>query len=270
MPRQRLEIGRRGFGPQIGDVVHEARQLVGWSQEELATRAKTSQATIWRIETDSGTHLDLLVLERVLSALGIRATLDLDARHLADRRHQLDGVHARVNGFAGRWLARLGWLTATEAPIGDGAPRGWIDLLGFRPADGSLLVGETKTEILDLGALQRTVAFYTREAPTVARTLGWIPRCVAVIVVALDTHAVAHRIADSRDAFKLAFPARVEATAAWLRDPVSPAPNGWTLAVADPASRARAWLHPSAITSRRLPTYLDYRDAAIRLGRPRG
>lgn len=265
MPREQVHLGQRGFGPRIADVVREARRLIGWSQQELAERAHTSQATVWRIETASGSHLDLLVVERVLAALGIRATLDLDARHLADRQRQHDGVHARVNGAFGRWLERRGWLLASEVLIGEGVPRGWIDTLAFRPSDRSLLVEETKTEILDLGELQRSVAFYEREASGVARRLGWVPRRVAVLVVVLDTEAVAGRIADTRDAFRRAFPAPVATAAAWLGDPACPAPVGWTLAAVDPASRSVEWLRPTSLTSRRHAAYADYRDAARRL-----
>lgn len=262
---EQLQLGRRGFGPGIADVVRDARRLIGWSQKELAYRAKTSQATVWRIEANSGSHLDLLVVERVLAALGIRATLALDARHLADRRRQLDGVHARLNGFVARWLERAGWLVLSEVLIGDAEPRGWIDTLAFRPCDRSLLVEETKTEILDLGALQRSVSFYAHEAPSIARKLGWNPRRVAALVVALDTEAVAQRARDARDAFRLAFPVSVDATLAWLHNPSSSAPTGWALAMADPAGRSRSWLAPSPIHSRRHSTYVDYRDAARHL-----
>ena len=95
----------------------------------------TSHTTIWRIERGAAGHLDLAAVERVLTALGIRATLQLDARHLGDRRRQHDAVHARLTGYVARRLERSGWVTRTEVPIGGGQPRGWIDLLAFREAD---------------------------------------------------------------------------------------------------------------------------------------
>ena len=60
MSNQYLELGRRGFMPQLADVVSEARRLIGWSQRELAHRAQTSQATIWRMERGRSERLDLL------------------------------------------------------------------------------------------------------------------------------------------------------------------------------------------------------------------
>ena len=191
------------------------------------------------------------MVERVLTALGIRAALDLDARHLDDRRRQRDAVHARVTGAVARHLERDGWLTATEVPLGDGVPRGWIDLLAYRPTDRALLVEESKTEILDLGALQRSLSFYEREAWRAAQRLGWQPTKASVLCAVLDTDAVARRLVDNRDIVSRAFPASVAAMAAWLRDPSAPAPEGWTLGMVDPAVRGRSWLRPPPLSGRR-------------------
>ena len=86
-------------------------------------------------------------------------------------------VHAQVNGTVARRLERCGWRTATEVlDRRRTTPRGWIDLLAFREADRALLVEETKTDIPDMGGLQRSVAFYERTALSAARRLGWRPR----------------------------------------------------------------------------------------------
>jgi transcriptional regulator with XRE-family HTH domain len=270
MPDQTIDLGRRGFAPLIADVVREARLLIGLSQRELARRADTSQATIWRIEGGRADHLDLLVVERVLRVLGIRATLTLDARHLADRRRQLDAVHARLVGYVARRLERVGWLTAAEVPLGDGTPRGWIDLMAFRETDATLLVDETKTEIPDLGALGRSLAFYEREAWSAARSRGWQPRRAVVLVTALDSVAIARRLSDNRELVGRMFPALVDGVARWLADPRCESPRGWALGTVDPASRADAWVRPTTLGSRRrAPAYEDYADAAARLRRRR-
>lgn len=258
----------RGFVEAIAAVVGDARRLIGWSQRELADRARTSQTTICRIERGRTPTLDLLVVERVLVALGARASLRIDARHLADRRRQRDAVHARLTGFVARRLERTGWSTATEVPLGDGAPRGWIDLLGYRAADRALLVEETKTDIPDFGELQRSLAFYERMAWAAARALGWRPVRVSVLVVLLDTQAIAGRLVDNRDLATRAFPAAASDTARWLASPNASPPRGWTIGVADPAVRGAAWLRPSALVQRRrVAAYRDYAEAAARLRR---
>jgi ribosome-binding protein aMBF1 (putative translation factor) len=265
MQDPRLALGR-GFAGTIADVVREARRLVGWSQRELAIRARTSQTMISRIERASVSTLDALVVERVLAALGIRAALDLDARHLEDRRRQRDAVHARLTGAVARYLEREGWRTATEVPLGDGAPRGWIDLLAFRATDRALLVEESKTEILDLGALQRSLAFYEREAWRAARQLGWRPALAVVLCAVLDTDAVARRVVENRDIVSRAFPGSVPVAAAWLRDPAAAMPGGWVLGMVDPAVRGRSWLRSTPLAGRRRAhAYGHYAEAAARL-----
>ena len=268
MPDTTIDFGRRGFAAHLADVVRDARILIGWSQRELAQRTGMSQTMIWRLESGHAEHLDLLFVERVLQALGIRASLSLDARHLADRRRQLDVVHAMLVGYVARRMERAGWQTAIEVPLGDGVPRGWIDLLAFREADATLLVDETKTEIPDLGALGRSVAFYEREAWAAARSRGWVPRRVAVLVTALDSAAISGRLADNRELAGRMFPAPVDGVAAWLADPGYEPPKGWALGAVDPAARGTVWLRPTTLSSRRrTPAYADYADAAGRLRR---
>jgi transcriptional regulator with XRE-family HTH domain len=268
MPDRLLFLDDAGFRGTVAGLVRETRELVGWSQRELADRTGTSHTAIWRIETAQSGPLDLAVVERVLASLGLRPSLGIDERHLADRRRQRDGVHGVLNGFLARRLDRLGgWVPpATEVQVGADVPRGWIDLLAFRPVDRALLVDETKTDIPDMGALQRSVAFYEREAPRVAAALGWRPVRTVVMVLGLDSRAFGRRLADNRDLVTAAFPGDVGRMAEWLADPAASRPRGWTLAVADPAFRGEHWLRPTTLGPRRRPpAYEDYADAARRL-----
>lgn len=261
-----IDLTRSRLGTEVGRVVRDARRLIGWSQRDLATRAGASQAAIWRLETDQPGRIDLTLVEGVMEALGLRATIGIEGRHLDDRRRQRDGVHAVVNGFTARRLDRLGWATATEVQIGDQHPRGWIDLLAFRPADRALVVEEAKTEIPDMGGLQRSLSFYAREARAVAAGFGWPARSVTVLVVGLDSEAMVRRFADNRAIVEQAFPGSVPVMAAWLADPGAPAPHGWTFALVDPTVRGEAWLRPAMLgTRRRPPAFRDYADAAGRL-----
>jgi transcriptional regulator with XRE-family HTH domain len=266
MTTSSIDLTRAAIGPWLADRIRTARTLMGMSQDHLAARARTSQATIWRIESGHADHLDLKVVERVFAVLGLKATVSISDRHLDDRRRQSDGVHARISGCGASHLGDLAWLTALEVRIGDDVPRGWIDLLGFRAIDRALLVDETKADLPDMGALQRSLAFYEREAPYVARRLGWTPRSVTVMVLALDSDQMASRLRDNRGIVKHSFPGVVADLDAWLRDPARPQPCGWTIAMVDPASRSDHWLRPPVLgTSRRGPAYRDYADAARRL-----
>jgi transcriptional regulator with XRE-family HTH domain len=267
MEQQSIDLTSPTMAAGLGAILRNARVLVGWSQEELADRASSSQAAVSRLETGRAGPLDMSVLGRLFGALGLDARMVVEGRHLLDRVRQNDGVHAKVLGCAGRRLVGWDWLPAGEVLIGGERPRGWIDLLAFRAADRALLVNETKTDIPDFGAMQRSVAFYEREARAVAGGLGWGPRTVNVLVIALDSATIARRLADNRDLVQLAFPTPVPEMMAWLRDPSANRPRGWCLATCDPATRKAAWLRPTTLGSRRTPpVYANYADAAARLG----
>ena len=261
-----IDLTRSRLGSELGRVIRDARRLIGWSQRDLATRVGASQAAIWRLETGQPGRVDLALVEHVLEALGMRGSIGIDGRHLEDRRRQRDGLHAVMNGFSARRLDRLGSSTATEVQIGDQHPRGWIDLMAFRAEDRALVIEEVKTDIPDMGGLQRSLSFYAREARSVAAGLGWQARSVVVLVVGLDSEAMARRLADNRAIIDQAFPGSVPVMAAWLADAGAPEPRGWTLAVVDPTVRGDAWLRPTTLGARRRPpAYRDYADAAGRL-----
>jgi transcriptional regulator with XRE-family HTH domain len=259
-----------GLVVSIGRLIRRSRLFAGWSQRALAVKAGTSQATVWRIETGQPEPVDLAVVERLLDALGLRVSLQIDDRAYGDRERQRDGVHAALNGAVARWLRRQGWTPATEVQVGVPAPRGWIDVLAWRAADRSLLVEETKADLPDLGALQRRLALYVRESREVAGHLGWRPVRVAALVVGLDSESLGDRLRTNRDLLAEAFPEPIDQMAAWIRDPAARPPRSWCIALADPRSRGEPWLRaiPGG-TRRRSAAYRDYRDAAERLVRPR-
>jgi transcriptional regulator with XRE-family HTH domain len=266
MDQQTIDLASPQAPANIAAIVRNARRLVGWSQAELARRAKSSQSVISRLELGLATEINVLVLNRIFDALGLSARMVLEGRHLRDRERQADGVHAKVNGFGARHMVERSWRTRSEVMIGDDRPRGWIDLLGYREEDRALLVEESKADLPDFGALQRSLAYYEREAPAVARRLGWDPLTVNVLVIALDSVAIARRLADNRDLVNLAFPASISDVLAWLADPAAPRPRGWAFGTCDPASRRSPWLRPTTLGSRRAPpAYANYADAASRL-----
>ncbi len=262
----RLPFEPHGLSAAVAALVREARVAIGWTQDELADRVGTSQTKIWRIERGDPGALDVPTIERVLGALGLRPTLEIEGRHLADRRAQRDAVHARmIAAIAGR-LRRWGWDVRTEVPIGVDPPRGWIDLMAHRSADRAVTTIEVKSDIPDAGGLLRQVSWYERETPMVARSLGWQPERVAIAVVCLDSARVAARIAENRQILKSAFPADPRDVDAWLRDPGRPMPAGWSIGVTDLAARRGPALRLSALDGRaHRPVYRDYADAASRV-----
>lgn len=159
---------------------------------------------------------------------------------------------------------------ATEVEVGGDRSRGWIDILAWHESTGVLLVIEVKTEINDLGSVQRTLSWYRREAWAAARRLGWRPGSVVASVLLLATDANDARVAANRGTFASEFPGRardlmrvVEGASDAL------ATGGFAAAMVDPRSRQRSWLRPLRIDGRRSPApYVDYADFMRRRRRP--
>ena len=149
-----------------------------------------------------------------------------------------------------------------EVEVVSGRSHGWIDLLSFDPATGTLLVIEIKTTLDDFGALERQLSWYERMAPGSARDIGWRPRRSVSIVLALARDEVERLALAYRDVLAVAFPVRAGAIASLIADPASPMP-GRGLALIDPRSRRRDRLLRTSLEGRRsrLP-YRGYADAA--------
>ncbi|MEO5965745.1 MAG: helix-turn-helix domain-containing protein [Candidatus Limnocylindrales bacterium] len=248
-----------GMAAAVGRIVRDARVLAGYSQDQLAQRAGVTQARVSRLERGRSADPDLGVVTRILAALGFHGSVEISDRHLDDRRQQRDPVHAWILGHVARRLARAGWRVETEVPIGPGPPRGWIDVLAIRNDDG--LIGEIKGDIPDIGGLQRQVGFYRSTAAVAFAGLGWRPRRIGTLVVALDSATVHGQIAANRHVLAVAFPGVPGAMSRWIRDGGAPPPA--TLVLTDPRSRRDEWLLRTPLSGRRsAPATGDYAEAA--------
>jgi hypothetical protein len=123
-----------------------------------------------------------------------------------------------------------------------------------------MLVIEIKTEIRDLGAIERTLGWYEREAWTAGRRLGWRPIQVTGCLLLLATEMNDARIKDNQAALTAGFPVRASELQRILANEVPP----WkarAIALIDPRSRRRDWLRPSRLDGRSTPApYVDYAD----------
>ncbi len=268
-PLHRLPLRPGQLTGQLADLVRTARTQIGWTQDELADRAHTSQTKIWRMEHAQAGALDLETLDRVLTELGFRVLLEVDGRHLVARTEQRDLVHAALLGVLASRLRRAGWEVATEVPTGASAPTGWLDLLAFRRADSALALGEVKTALPDIGGLQRQIAFYQREAAWAARRQGWLRESLTTLVACLDSADVATSLVANKLVLAPAFPGDPRALESWLRAPGASRPIGPTLCAVDLAPRRhRLDLRLTALSGRRSPpAYAGYAEAAAWLGR---
>lgn len=262
-----MELNGGLLGRAIARAIRMARTECGWPQEELAQRLQTNQTKIWRLESGDAKYVDVELAGRALTLLGVRVRFDTGTLGLAGRREQRDVVHAACASWVMRRLTRAGFIVRLEVEVGKDRYRGWIDLLAYRPSDGALLIVEIKTEIRDVGAIQRTVSWYQREAWAAARTFGWVPNQSTIALVLLESVENDARVAANRSALRLMFPASAGDLASWIEGETDEVPRGF-IAMVDPRSRRRSWLLATRSDGRRTPApYADYRDAAQRLSR---
>jgi transcriptional regulator with XRE-family HTH domain len=245
----------------VGRAIAEARTRARWTQRELQRRSGVSQPEICRIERGRSPSLRLETLDRLLTVLGVRYRLDFDLP--GTPLLQRDFVHAWALGSLRRRLGRMGFVVPGEVEIGGDRSRGWIDTLAFRPADRLLAVGEFKSDLIDIGGLERQVGWYEREAAIAAARRGWRPRRVITIAFLLATQANDVRVRGNVRILGEAFPGRANELEAVLAgaDPI----NRRYLVTIDPASRSPKWVQPTSIERpRRMSPYRDYADAARR------
>jgi transcriptional regulator with XRE-family HTH domain len=234
---------------------------LGWTQQELADRANTSQAMVSAIENGRVKDLTFSRAERLLAAMGASLATTIEAPFLGDRQRQREPVHARSSTHVASRLRRAGWHVATEVEVGGDRSRGWIDVLAFHPVTRWLLVIEIKTEIHDLGQIERSLGWYEREAWLAARRLGWHPGRTIGCLLLLATAANDARVAANRESFAAGFPVRARDLADVVEGRGEPSSSGRAVAMIDPLSKRAAWLRPLRLDGRRSAApYADYAD----------
>lgn len=234
------------------------RTGLGWSQAELARRAGTSQPMVSAVERCKVGDVTFERAWRLLNAMGSRVSLSIDPPYLGDLARQRDAAHARCTSHVGRRLEGAGWVVAREVEVGGDRSRGWIDILAYHPTTGLMLVIEVKTELHDLGQIERTLGWYEREAWASGRRLGWQPRRVVGTLLLLATEANDDRLRSNRDALDAGFPLRATELSDLVKGEER-GPIGRGLAMIDPSSKRQMWLRPSRIDGRRSAApYGDY------------
>jgi hypothetical protein len=141
---------------------------------------------------------------------------------------------------------------------------GWagaIDLLAYHPMAQVLIVIEVKTEIHDLGYLDRQLGRYERRSWAIAHELGWRPRAVTVALLILWTAQNDRRLVADRAWFAGRFKLRARDLARLIEDPEHvPDRGARALAMVDPRSRRARWTIATRLDGRY--TRAPYADRA--------
>ena len=240
----------------------DTRVMLDITQAELAAAVGVSRAHIASIESGrANPSLDLAWA--IADRLGIDLQLAASAPLVVDRRRS-DLVHARCAGYVERRMHGSGWLVAREVEVMLGRSHGWIDLLAFHPTSRLLVIVEIKTRIVDIGAVERQIAWYEREALDVARRLGWRPRRTSAWLLLLASDEVEAALSIHRELLRRSFPDRAPVMRRIAANQSATAAKRG-LALIDPTSRRRDWLIAARSDGRRsLSPFTDYADAARR------
>jgi transcriptional regulator with XRE-family HTH domain len=241
----------------------EARTALDITQRELAEAVGVSRGYVAMLEGGRA-NPSLALVERFGEALGVDFHLVGRPPVIIGRDGQRDLVHAWCSSYSDRRLRRASLSVAREVEVVHGRSHGWIDLLAFDHRSNTLILIELKTRLDDLGAIERQLGWYEREAFRVAGTLGWQPRRMNTWLLFLASEEVDRAVRANRDLLATAFPMRARDMLMSLRD--TSASIGRGLAMIDPTSRRRDWLIRTRVDGRRTAAqFRDYADAAARI-----
>lgn len=201
----------------LGRLFRMTRFRRGWTQLELAQRARMSASAISRIESGLGHRYRLEVVQRHGDALGLRVEMHVSGRG-GETARLLDDEHAVIVEHVARMLRNAGWLVEAEASFSVYGERGRLDLLAFLAATGTLLVIEVKTEIADLQDLFGSLSVKRRLSPGIAAERGWTVRSVGVLlaVAAVERN---RRVISSHSTQFAGFERHAARVGTWIRRP---------------------------------------------------
>jgi transcriptional regulator with XRE-family HTH domain len=205
---------------RIGAALRSVRRRKGWSQEELARKARVSQPRVSRIERGHIGSMRLDDVRRVAAALDIR--IDVYARWRAgDLDRLLNARHSELHELVARWFADElpEWVLSPEVSFSIYGERGVIDILAWHERSGSLLVIELKTAIADVNELLGTMDRKKRLAAQVASERGWQPKTVSTWLIVADTRTNRRRLDAHTAVIRNAMPDGTWAIRRWLRRP---------------------------------------------------
>jgi len=192
----------------------------GWRQQDLATACSLSRGTISRIERGHLQELSIGSVRRVCHELEIRVEL-LPRSRLGAGDRLANARHAALAEFVVAWLGKLdGWTVRPEVSFAFYADRGIVDVMGWHPARGAVLIIELKTEIVDVGELLGTLDRKRRVARQIAEQLGWRATQVGVCLLVADSMTNRRRVDSHAATLRAAFPSDGRTLRRWLREPV--------------------------------------------------
>jgi transcriptional regulator with XRE-family HTH domain len=206
------------FDDRVGAILRAVRIRRGLRQVDVAYLAFVSAMTVSRIERGRFESLSVGAIRRVARALDVRMDFSPWSRH-GDLHRFATAEHAALVEAVVRGLMELGWEARAEVSFSHAGERGFIDLLAWHGATGTLLVIEVKTEIVDVGETLGTFDRKRRLAAPIAGGMGWKPRVVAAALIVEETTTNRRRIAQHSATIRSQLPEDGRRMRAFMRHP---------------------------------------------------
>jgi transcriptional regulator with XRE-family HTH domain len=203
----------------FGLAIRALRRRLRWTQEDLADRARVSQAAVSRAERGDAGAMTIRTLERIAEALGARASVRL-FWHGEELDRLLDAAHAGLVEQVVAILRASGWEVVPEATFNIYGERGSVDVLAFHPLFGALLIVEVKSAVPDMQAMLAGIDRKGRLGPSLAKGRGWHVRSVSRLLILPDDRTARRRLSDHTATVAEALPLRTAAVRRWLAKPV--------------------------------------------------
>ena len=203
----------------FGNAIRALRRRSGWTQRQLADRARISQTSVSRAERGLARDLTLRTVERIAEALGARASLRIYWQgESLDRL--LDAAHAGLVDQVIQVLVAEGWEVFPEVTFAIRGERGSIDVLAFHPGFGAMLLIEVKSVVPDMQAMLAGIDRKVRLAPDIAAGRGWKVRSISRLLVLGEDRTSRRRLAQHAATIDRVMPLRSRAMRRWLRRPI--------------------------------------------------
>ena len=204
---------------RVGKALRAIRLRRGWTQGDLARRARVPRGAISRAERGHLASLNFEAVEKLARTLD--AQLDVRLRWRGEELDRLlNAGHSAMHEHLAKTFAAVPeWVIAPEVSFAIWGERGVIDILAFHRPTRRLLVIELKTAIVDIQDLIGTLDCKRRLARQVARDRGWDPLGVSIWLVVADTRTNHRRVAAHRTVLGTVFREDGTRMRAWLHSP---------------------------------------------------
>jgi transcriptional regulator with XRE-family HTH domain len=210
---------------RLGAIARAVRRRQGLRQSDLAAAAGVDRSTISLLESGGADRLTIVMIRRCVEPLGMRVDVRASWRG-PELDRLLDEDHAALEAGWARRLGRWRWETWPEVSFSRYGERGRIDLVGWQPASGVLLIIECKTVLGDAQATLGALDAKTRLARFVAHQLDLpAPSAVVPVLIFLESMTNRRHLTNLDPLFRR-FALRGRSAITWLRRPSGACPSG--------------------------------------------